>query len=167
MESKSLKRRNFMRRIMTADMARVGCVITTAMAAYYAAICILVLMLLLVIGNADPIGALFDFALLGLAFQMPVWLFVGWIWTIFVLVESLRMGFVFGCLPESLALLATYFSKNILRLSENLVGLTSAKGIAPHILPVPAPSYCGSRACPPSPLPEDAWPSTNPRTIYH
>ena len=147
--------------------ARIGCTIAIGIVAQYTLIYIVSLILGLVIGHDEPIGASNALGLMGLETQFPIWLFLGWTWVICVLVQSQKMGFAFRSLPEALALPPTYLQKTLLRFSENLVSLTGAKRVDPRLLPVPAPSYRTSRTCPPSPLPDDSWPSTNPRVIYH
>ena len=141
--------------------------IATPLVMLYSLVYIAALITTCAVGIPDPIGTATMFGLQGLETQLPLLFFLSAAWFICVLGDGLKVGAIFGCLPETLPLSGVTNLRNfLLRIAARLHGLASAKRLGSLALAGPAALFIASRTSLPPSLVTGWSPSIHPSLTY-
>ena len=163
MEPIQFVRQKARRRIMAPGIVST---IATPLVMFYSSVYIAALITTFAVGVVDPIGTANIFGLQGLETQLPLLFFLGAVWFIYVLGDSLRIA-IGGRIPNVLISPGiTDLYSLILRIAERLHGLAGTKRISSLALAGPITSFLTSRTSLPPALATGWAPSTHPSLTY-
>ena len=162
MEIIQFVRQKARRRIMAPGIVST---IATPLVMFYSLVYISALITTFAVGVVDPIGTATMFGLQGLETQLPLLLFLGAAWVIYVLGNGLKVEVIWGPSPETLPLSGITILRNLLiRIAAKLHGLASARRID-SLAEAPTNLILASR--PSSPPLATGWsPSIHPSLTY-